>query len=193
MISKKGLQCGILSISSILEVVSKKKGLQAVDPLFSAGIAISQQVSHKFPQFGWLAIIFWSCPVLGNENTAQRQSSATPSLFGFQHQIAAATAAPVVSFCRSIYYLLSWHSCPNPNSNRKFLEKKNERHCITATVSTALLLKRVQRESILYPQPTGERANNCTTFSSYYMSQSAVFNWNKWQKSNVIVCQCSSD
>ena len=44
---------------------------------------------------------------------------------GFQHLIAAAPAAPVVSFCSLIYYLSSWHRCPNPTSNRTVLEKKN--------------------------------------------------------------------
>ena len=43
---------------------------------------------------------------------------------GFKHLIAAAPAAPVVSLCCSIYYPSSWHRCPNPNSNRKVLEKK---------------------------------------------------------------------
>ena len=43
---------------------------------------------------------------------------------GVQHLIAAAPAAPLFLFCCSIYYLSSWHHCPNPNSNRKVLEKK---------------------------------------------------------------------
>ena len=38
---------------------------------------------------------------------------------GFQHLIAAALAAVVILFCCSVYYLLSWHRCPNPNSNNK--------------------------------------------------------------------------
>ena len=43
---------------------------------------------------------------------------------GFQHLIAAALVAPVISFGCSIYYLSSWHRCPNSNSNRKVFREK---------------------------------------------------------------------
>ena len=43
---------------------------------------------------------------------------------GFQHLIAAAPMTAVVSFCCSIHSLSIWYHCPNPNSNRKVLEKR---------------------------------------------------------------------
>ena len=68
---------------------------------------------------------------------------------GFQHLIAAAPAAAVILFCCSIYYLSSWHRCPNPNSNNKILEKKKE--FVALLLSSAIFGKRVQRDSLSQP------------------------------------------
>ena len=69
---------------------------------------------------------------------------------GFQHLITAALAAAVVLFCRSIYYLSSWHRCQNPNSNHKILEKKKRN--LQRYSSLALILVSVSSGN-RYPNP----------------------------------------
>ena len=83
---------------------------------------------------------------------------------GFQHLIAAALAAPVVSFFSSIYYLSSWHRCPNPNSNRKVLEKKKD--YVVRLRSSATYAKCVQHESI--PESSVWQASVLTTTLPLY-------------------------
>ena len=80
-------------------------------------------------------------------------------LASFQHQIAAALAAPVVSLCSSIYYLSSWRHCPNPNFNCKVLEKKKSYSMLL--LSSAIFGKCVQRKSI--PQFSEWQASSLTT------------------------------
>ena len=77
---------------------------------------------------------------------------------GFQHQIAAVVASSVVSFCSSIYYLSSWHHCPNPNSNRTVLEKKKSD--VAILLSSTIIAKCVQCKSI--PQPSNWQASTLT-------------------------------
>ena len=71
----------------------------------------------------------------------------------FQHLITAAPVAAVVLFCCSIYYLSSWHRCPNPNSNNKILEKKKE--FVALWLSSAIFGKRVQRAGASIPGGLG--------------------------------------
>ena len=78
---------------------------------------------------------------------------------GFQHLIAAATATAVVYFCSSIYYLSSWHRCPNPNSNRKVVQKK--KNSIALLLSSAISAKHVHYEPI--PQHSVRQASALTT------------------------------
>ena len=78
---------------------------------------------------------------------------------GFQHLIAAAPAAAVVFFCCSIYYLLGWYRCPNPNSNNKILEKKKDFEA--KELSCTMFEMRVLRISI--PQPCALQPSVLTT------------------------------
>ena len=81
---------------------------------------------------------------------------------GSQHLIAAAPVAAVVFFCCSIYYLSGWHRCPNPNSNKKILEKKKAYEA--NLLSSAIFKKRILQESI--PRPSALQASVLTTTPS---------------------------
>ena len=67
----------------------------------------------------------------------------------FQHLIASAPAAQVVSFYCSIYDLSSWHRCPNLNFNHKVVEKKND--IMQRNTSLALYLASMS-SAIQYPK-----------------------------------------
>ena len=75
---KKGLQSWETQNSTILEVISKKKGLQAGNSHFSAGFP------QIFADLVGLLLVLGTVLFLGNKNMVQRQSSAAVSLFSFK-------------------------------------------------------------------------------------------------------------